>query len=372
MDFEVWNRPVIRFCSGLAQIVDDVLKSQGHFVHGPESSAVKGAVKAIHECAARLIAGKVFNKSIENFLFSTPQGEEVYTWLAEQGLSQYTSSFVSLHLTSLRKVSRMTSTDLAAVHFKFRSSTAIADVTLENEDVGRRVFLEEAVQSLRSDPRTKTLREQLDDYCDPKVSSFNLLCANHQLEILMAKHWWRYFAVATFGVIGLYQLAWSVISLLHFMHLTQTSSVSTYGVQLSDNGTVWSSVVCNDRTGDPCVFDSSILASRPEEVVTSLFPQQRKARFLRILAGTWSRIYNGTAPDMRVGILGALGREGTLRYQVLSEGASGQAWVQPGCSKADSSAGSAGSSRWAAVGERVGEVQCCLRSSGVHVCTRDG
>ena len=51
-------------------------------MHGPESSAVKRAVKAMHECATRLIAGKEANKSIEIFKFTTSQGEEVCKWQA--------------------------------------------------------------------------------------------------------------------------------------------------------------------------------------------------------------------------------------------------------------------------------------------------
>ncbi len=351
-------------------------------MHGPESSAVKGAVKAINECTARLIAGKAANKSIENFKFTTPQGEEVCNWLAERGISQYTSVFVALRLDSLRKVSRMTPDDLATVHLKFCSSTAIADVTPENQDVGRRISLEEAVQSLRGNPITKTLQDQLDDYRDPKVSGLNLIGSNHQLEVFMAKGGWRYFFIVVLFACGLYWSYNSVLVLLQLMELTKASSVLTYGVQLSKDGNVWNSVVCNDRGGGPCVFESSILASRPGEVVTSLFPQQQEARYLKILAGTWQEIYNRKAPDMRLGILGALGHESTLRYQVVSDGASGQAWVQPGCSglHAESSAGSSNESsqadidspRWASLDESIGEVQCCLDSPGAHVCTRDG
>ncbi len=361
------------------QIIDHILKSQGHFVHGPESSAVKGAVKAIHECGTRLIAGKEANKSIENFKFTTSQGEEVCKWLADRGLSQYTSAFVSLHLDSLRKVSRMTSDDLATVHLKFCSSTAIADVKLDNQDVGRRVFLEEAVQSLRGNPSTKILQDQLDDYRDPKVSSLNLIGANHSLEVFIAKKSWRYFFIVVLVALGLYQFYYIVPALLQMMELAKASSVLTYGVQLSKDGNVWNSVVCDDRAGGPCIFDSRILAYRPEEVVTSLFPQEQEARYLKILAGTWQEIYNGKAPDMRVGILGSLGRESTLHYRVVSDGASGQAWVQPGCSSLhaagpskESSQAFIASPRWASLDESIGEVQCCLDSPGVHVCTRDG
>jgi hypothetical protein len=82
---------------------------------------------------------------------------------------------------------------------------------------------------------------------------------------------------------------------------------------------------------------------------------------------------------MRVGILGRLGRESTLHYRVVSDGASGQAWVQPGCSSLhdaglskESSQADIHSPRWASLDESIGEVQCCLDSPGVHVCTRDG
>ena len=59
-----------------------------------------------------------------------------------------------------------------------------------------------------------------------------------------------------------------------------------------------------------------------------LVPEEQEARYLKILAGTWQEIYNGKAPDMRVGILGRLGRESTLHYRVVSDGASGQATTE--------------------------------------------
>jgi len=273
----------------------------------------------------------------------------------------------------------MTSDDLSTVHLKFCSSTAIADINLDNEDVGRRVFLEETVQSLRNDPRTKTLQDQLNDYCDPKVSGLNLIGANHQLEVMMSSRSYRYFFILVLLFIGFYQLYWSVISLVHLNILAETISITTYGVQLSTNGTMWSPVVCNDQNGGPCIFDSSILASRPDDVVTNIFPQQTEARYLKILAGTWQEIYNGKKPDMRLDIIGDLGQEGTLRYQVLSDGVSGQAWLQPGCVHSIDIVSPDGTfpakdnlPRWASIDESLGEVQCCLDSPGVHVCTRDG
>jgi hypothetical protein len=53
------------------------------------------------------------------------------------------------------------------------------------------------------------------------------------------------------------------------------------------NGPVITTVVCNDSAGGPCIFDSSILASRSEdsEIVTSLFPRSRRHVTLKFLPG---------------------------------------------------------------------------------------
>jgi hypothetical protein len=388
--------PFWLFC----KILDDVLTSQGHFLRGPESSAIKGCVKTIHECVARLVAEKEAKSSVKDFLFSTPQGEEVYHWLSEQGLSQYTSSFVSVRLNSLRKISRMTSDDLFKVHQKFCSSTAHAELAHENDDVGSRVFLEEAVQALKDDPRTKTLQEQLDDFRDPKVSGLNLMGANHQLEVLMAQRGWRWFFLSALLCAGLYQGFGAVTGFARLSNIITSGNILTYGVQLSTNGTLWIPVVAKDGNGDAYLFDSSALASKPGNVVSALFPQEEKARYIKILPGTWEgmrvqdlnqKTYSPTAPDLRLAVLGALGREGALPYRVLSDGSPDQAWVQLGCSFNHNSSSDAQAvdaawdgqpqqnsdnvlRRWAQLHEKIGEVQCCLNSQrpGVHVCTRDG
>jgi hypothetical protein len=64
--------------SSFFQVMTDVMKFQAHFLHGPSSGAVKNAVNAIHGCAARVIAEKSVNKSVEHFQFSTPQGAKQF------------------------------------------------------------------------------------------------------------------------------------------------------------------------------------------------------------------------------------------------------------------------------------------------------
>ena len=310
--------------------------------------------------------------------FAVP-GEEVCRWLASKGLSQYTSAFVSLNLDSLRKVERMTADALSKVHRKFCASTAIMGLSIANDNVGRLVMLSEAVQSLKDDERTKTLQDQLADYKDPKVSGLNLLGANHQLEVFMSQVGWKWFFICTLLVVFFYQAYWTALSFVQMSDQFKSHNMITYGVQLSLNATLWWDVVCQERSlyrdtlvEGPCIFDSSLI-SRSDDMATNLFARHEKARYLKILPGTWEAMQGDSnldrvGPDFRLGILGDLG-QGNLDYGVVADGSSGQAWLQPGCSR-NLTRDEKGI--WASQDERIGKVQCCVDSPGVHVCTRGG
>ena len=66
--------------------------------------------------------------------------------------------------------------------------------------------------------------------------------------------------------------------------------------------------------------------------------------------------------DLRLGIVG---NQGVIPYDILTDGLPEQAWMQRGCNNIRQGL-------WAFKNESVGEVQCCLTSPRVHVCTRDG
>jgi hypothetical protein len=175
-------------------------------------------------------------------------------------------------------------------------------------------------------------------------------------------------------------LCWSAVDFSQDLNYTlKTRSIMTYGVQVSSNGTNWRSVSCG---ADPCTFDTKALASQPDDVVENLFPHHEEARFVKILLATWEGMQEGSGGrggDMRLGILGVHGG-GSLSYRVSSGGVSEEAWLQLGCSVNRSSfQGYANTydkiqseGRWAALDAKIGEVQCCLSSPGIHVCTRDG
>jgi len=182
-------------------------------------------------------------------------------------------------------------------------------------------------------------------------------------------------------VVALYQTYYSVLAILEMSEQLKSHSLMTYGVQLSLNATSWWDVVCQERSlyrdtlvEGPCIFVSSSLVSR-EDVVTNLFSRHEKARYVKILPGTWETMQgvsnqDRVGPDFRLGILGDLG-QGNLDYRVLAEGSPGQAWLQPGCSRSRNLT-TAGKGTWASLDERIGKVQCCVNSPGVHVCTRGG
>jgi hypothetical protein len=103
--------------------------------------------------------------------------------------------------------------------------------------------------------------------------------------------------------------------------------------------------------------------------VENLFAQQEEARFIKILPGTWEGQWEGKwedggrGADVRLGISGAQGKS-SLSYRVLSDGVSGQAWLQLGCSvnhstvqgyrKTPGQIQSEG--RWASLDAKIGEV----------------
>jgi hypothetical protein len=108
----------------LFQILQDVLKNQGHFLRGPESSAIKTAVKAIHECAERFVSEQDNLKLVEIFQLTTPQGQEVLEWLSSWMLSRYAHVFARNQLDSLRKVAQLTTEEISKINTEYYSSLA--------------------------------------------------------------------------------------------------------------------------------------------------------------------------------------------------------------------------------------------------------
>ena len=351
----------------VGQVAIQVHRYQGFFVYGPKDNAVKTAVAAIYECAVRMVQERTEKSQVEMFAFSTPQGHEVCTWLADHMLSHYASTFARNKLDSLRKVANMTPEDVAVVHTEYCSVRSISERDAGAE-VGSLVFLREAILSLKDDNRAGTLKHQLNWYRDEEVSGVNLLKAQNQAEVFFGRRYWYWMCVswAIFAcALGCY---WTIAFVSNVRLRNINRSVLSYGVQLSRDGRNWSHVTCTDRNG-PCVFDANILASQPSSIVSNLFPSEFESRYVKVLPGTCAGSYAGNldarACAMRLGILGALG-EVCLQFSFVSEGPAEQAWLQHGCN-VDGVEG-----RWAAVDERIGEVQCCLARPSVHVCTRDG
>ena len=117
-------------------------------------------------------------------------------------------------------------------------------------------------------------------------------------------------------------------------HTQKTFSVMTYGVQLSQDGGNWSDLPCADRVGtcrapivSACIFESSVLASQPDEIVHNLFNEPQLARFVKILPWTWSRMEEKdlSLPDdtiyaeMRVGVIG-VSRTGSVPFRLVADG----------------------------------------------------
>jgi len=163
---------------------------QGFFLQGHADAAVTASVEYLHKCAIRLVQEREGKSNLEKLQFSNPHGEEVVQWLSQHSLSHLASTFVRNKLNSLRKVSRMSREDVSRVHQEFCANTAVGDASVDSAQVGGLVSLVTAVQSLEDDPRAKTLNERLRNFRDPTVSGLNLIGAQNQLEVVMAKKKW--------------------------------------------------------------------------------------------------------------------------------------------------------------------------------------
>ena len=157
------------------KILSDITQFQGFFLQGIAYDAVKGAVQYIHACVSRLVQEQGGRQQLEQLQFSTPQGEEVFQYLLVKTLSCYGSTLARNRLNSLRKVSQLKSHQLDKLHEEFCATCSIAGDASASQ-LGRRVALGEAVEALKGNPRTNTLKKQLYDFSDPKVKHLYEWC----------------------------------------------------------------------------------------------------------------------------------------------------------------------------------------------------
>ena len=218
-----------------------VTQNQGHFLMGPVSDAVDGALASIHECAQRKITEQTGNNLVAALQFSTPQGQEVLEWLGEQMIAQYAHVFARNQLDSLRKVSLLSEAEIAKLSDEFCRG---AQGTSEAK-IGGRVRLSLAVTSLRNDPRTKSIKDRLRTFSDSAA-------ANAAAE---ASFNWVIDVIIFLFFVSLLTFALPPLGLpLYRSILARTHSITSFTVQLSADGSNWTNVMCQ---GQKCVFDSS-------------------------------------------------------------------------------------------------------------------
>jgi hypothetical protein len=198
-------------------------------------------------------------------------------------------------------------------------------------------MLSAAVKELKGDKRTRTLADQLLYYKDPTVSGFNVLTAQNQLELVFAKKRYHGALVGAFVLATLYTFYWGMEYRSQLNYAPKTFSVTTYSLQMSADGHNWSDVTCGAGAGQPapaaaCVYESGVLAAKPDEVVRNVFPEAQVARFIKVQPWTWSRMeeddllaqsryvtkYKQYA-EMRLGVIGG-SDTGSIPYRVVAEG----------------------------------------------------
>ena len=198
--------------------------------------------------------------------------------------------------------------------------------SIDIANLGDRINLGSAVKSLKGDVRTRTISEKTFFFKDRMVGGFTVLTAQNQLELVFAKKRYHFILVSLFLATFVYNMYWALAYRDRQNYTPKTFSVTTYGVQLSADGGNWSDVPCPERTVGACVFESSILASQPDDIVRNLFDQPQLARYVRILPWTWSRMEeedkSGAGKiyaEMRVGIIGG-SEKGSLPFNVIADG----------------------------------------------------
>ena len=307
----------------------------------------------IHKCAQRIILKQVRKRLVETLQFSTPQGQEVLEWLAEKMLSRYEQVFARNKLDSLLKVAKLSALQISELNDELYRDQ-LADTKPE---IGGHLRMSEAVASLKSDPRTRSIKDRLLDYGDSSATN----------KVQEAWIEWAFFLSGALFVVAMTMIGipfGTGIPLYGSLLLeTQPHTVTSYMVQRSVDGVNWEDIMCQQQY---CVFDST--TAQTGRVVTNRFPQREEARYIRLLPRSWLHMDDGSAGgDLRVGIMGSPENGLSLAFSETLDGQTNQAWLQSGCTKNGSSAG-----LWASKEDSIGKVQCCLNSPGLHVCTRDG
>lgn len=148
-------------CSTCKHICSLTLRSdyfaQGHFLRGPPYEAITTAAQGIYDCALRCVHEARGRSEVEHARFSTPQGEEVYQWLSSVRLLQFAPILARNKLDSLRKVSHLTQDEIVKINEELYASHKNDDGLAQH---GSRISLGDAIETLKADPRTRTLKER--------------------------------------------------------------------------------------------------------------------------------------------------------------------------------------------------------------------
>ncbi len=103
------------------------------------------------------------------------KGQEVVDWLHAHALSDYAATFARLQLDSLHKVSKLSPAQIVAVCEAAEEDEIGAKCVTGHATtfpVGVRIVLEEAVKSLKRDPRSLTLSQRLSCFTDAHSCGF--------------------------------------------------------------------------------------------------------------------------------------------------------------------------------------------------------
>ena len=122
----------------IKQIMGKIMKFQGAFLQGLADEAVEGAVPKIHRCVRNVLEAHQGRQEMQTFQFSTPQGEEVCQFLADNALSCYASILAKNKINSLRKLSMLTAQQLDTLHGRVCDTVKAGD-DASDDHLGRRV-----------------------------------------------------------------------------------------------------------------------------------------------------------------------------------------------------------------------------------------
>ncbi len=180
----------VRTVKGTVQLA---LRYQG--LHSTEYKATYGhfgpppGIAFVESCAMQILCTlrselRLWKGDTEQFCNTRPMAHEVLEFLEHNSLNSYALVFASHDIDTLAMVAALQSKHVATLN---REHNEMYPLWSKLCSVGAQIDLQMAVDSLKGDSLTKSLRERLNEYRDNSSSSMATITAGNAIEIIYSK-----------------------------------------------------------------------------------------------------------------------------------------------------------------------------------------